>query len=222
MVNLIVKSSILILILVLSISVSGYIDTVDAEKAKPKKTKAQKKVDAWKKIERIEHEFQISRINEARQMQATMTLKTLTELLPQRSEIGTIWKISEPFTLESRGFESPATSAIGDKKNIVGEYTKNTSALVRAWKFQFDSQEHALAHYNEKYSQIYNECGYVELATNDINAKCFGTIHDLGLVNDNDVYCVKKNIYYHTDSANTFANDDDIHKFAKIIADKIT
>jgi len=148
--------------------------------------------------------------------QQTQTVgKSLTDLLPTRDDIGTLWIVKNYVIVNGNGTDY--------KDKITQEFTKDDggiSTVLAVNIYNYESSAGAQQHYDSRISAIKSQGGYQEISGLDSN--CYGTTESLALTNRISVYCVKDN-YYIVSSGLSVSLDlqDNVTKFAKAVLGKI-
>lgn len=171
-------------------------------------------------------------------------MKPTNSLILTRTDLGTIWRIishgTNIFDEDTYGvglipdqtylneLKSGLKNNGGYKEGTVQTYKKNeeyTKSVFRIWVFQFDTPNNALKYYDDRITTLIEDGGFHEYNVGMINAKCYGTSQMGTFYESLNVYCVKENIFYHVDAADspsfTSEDKDAVKNFAEIITNKI-
>ena len=75
---------------------------------------------------------------------------------------------------------------------------------------------------DDELNPIKEQGGYKELDVTNLNAYCYGTSADSGLLDNARIRCVKKNVYARITSQSTsYTSDDYVLEIAPIVIEKI-
>lgn len=138
----------------------------------------------------------------------TATVDDINRIFPQRSEIETMWEISQPYTIDETRLNWEEKNSIkesleivnGNKEVLLKSYSGDRQNIV-VWIFKFENYGDASAYYQKKYAELYEKGGYEAFDIWNVDAKCFGTVRVTNWLGDYlvDAYCIESNIFYHID-----------------------
>ena len=150
--------------------------------------------------------------------------KSPEQLLPVRSDIGTIW------TIKTSNVENFLNNIEGHTVGTTQLYTKPAESLiptsVDVGVFMFDNPTNSFNFYTGKIQRLIEKGGFEETRASANDATCYGLEKSAQsgflIIEDNQLRCVKGNVYvYVRSSSDGIWGENHAPKFMRIVLDKI-
>ncbi|GEM_PF-7040817 len=167
--------------------------------------------------------YELSPSEVSEQPREIIVTKPPEQLLPTRSDVGTILEIKSSHlknTLDAEGFTIGST-----QRYVKTEDFFITSISVGV--FMFDNPLNSFNFYTGQTQHLIDDGSFKTTKTSAYNATCFGTYKSISNGSyPKQVYelrCVKGNVYVHVESIlDNLRDDDPSLKFMRMVLDKIS